>query len=381
MRSLAFQEPSRWGWKDKRELITNARSAGFKVDLGASACKGTSGFRKRMCSDLPSIKSSRQPARLEPGRPARRASRQCRGEGAVAARSELDHRHHRSRLSSSTLFYLFIGILPRKLFLNRQRLSGSFSSPSARGPVSGREPRWVPPLLRKPRPPSPGELSLARASCAPSASLRLRGRPASLRRTLGPRDWAGEGGAGSLPRPPARLSSALGSRRAPGKGRSRGWWPDARRVRRRGRLRRVLSLLELPGDRPHYKAQLQVLQGNFETAPGNLQSTFCPCELASSRSLIYVLSVDRVPGTVLGAGDVTGKSLTVWSSHPRGGRQSKGLKKSEDFRSASICGDRPWTRRRSVKTVCVVSFKPQGGGVVTSPSHSGSARELGCDPK
>lgn len=48
---------------------------------------------------------------------------------------------------------------------------------------------------------------------------------------------------------------------------------------------------------------------------------------------------------------------------------------------ASICGDRPWTRRRSVKTVCVVSFKPQGGGVVTSPSHSGSARELGCDPK
>lgn len=90
--SLVVFVPPSWGWKDKRELITNAPSAGFKVDLGASAREGTSSFRQRMCSDLPSTKSSRQPARLEPGRPARRASRQCRGEGAVAARPELDHR-------------------------------------------------------------------------------------------------------------------------------------------------------------------------------------------------------------------------------------------------------------------------------------------------
>lgn len=43
--------------------------------------------------------------------------------------------------------------------------------------------------------------------------------------------------------------------------------------------------------------------------------------------------MDSVPGTVLGAGDVTGKPLTVWSSHPCGGRQSKALRKSDDFRS------------------------------------------------
>lgn len=82
----------RWGWKDKRELTTNAPSTSFKVDLGAFAREGTSGFRQRMCSDLPFTKSSRQPARLEPGRPARTASRQCRREAAVAARPELDHR-------------------------------------------------------------------------------------------------------------------------------------------------------------------------------------------------------------------------------------------------------------------------------------------------